>query len=116
MKARLTLAALIGFAPLGAVVPAMAAGGHDAHGAAHDAGMHMEAARQAEGTVRKIDTAAGKVTLKHGPLAQLGMPPMTMTFAADAALLDKLKVGDKVRFVAEEVNGVLTVTELEVLP
>ncbi len=116
MKARFTLAALIGFASLGAVVPAMAAGGHDAHGGAHDAGMHMEAARHSEGTVRKIDTAAGKVTLKHGPLENLGMPPMTMAFAAEADLLKNVKVGDKVRFVAEKVNGIFTVTALEVLP
>ena len=72
------------------------------------------AERLSEGLVRKVDVAAGKLTLKHGPLANLAMPPMTMAFRVrDAALLKGLKVGDAVRFRAEEIEGVLTVTLLE---
>lgn len=56
-----------------------------------------------EGTVKKVDKAAGRVTLAHGPLANLNMPGMTMPFAVrDAAWLDKLKPGQKIRFRAEE--------------
>lgn len=54
-----------------------------------------------EGEVRRIDKAAGKVTLRHGPLQGLDMPAMTMVFQArDQALLDRLKVGDRIRFTA----------------
>lgn len=96
------------------LAPASAADGHAGHGAGH-AATHA-AVGASEGTVRKIDPSAGKLTIKHGPLENLGMPPMTMAFAADAALLDGVKVGDKVRFVAERVNGVFTVKSLEVQP
>jgi len=68
----------------------------------------------AEGEVRRIDKDAGKITLKHGPIASLDMPPMSMVFrAADPAMLDRVKEGDKVRFKADRVQGALTVTEIE---
>ncbi len=67
-----------------------------------------------EGQIKKIDMDAGKLTIKHGELKNLGMPGMTMVFKAeDSALLEKVKEGDKVRFVAEKVNGALTVTAIE---
>ena len=67
-----------------------------------------------EGEVRKIDKDAKKITIKHGEIANLGMPPMTMVFVArDPALLDTVKVGDKVRFTAERVEGVIAVTRIE---
>lgn len=70
-----------------------------------------------EGTVKKVDPAAGKITLAHGPLTNLNMPAMTMAFAVkDRQWLSKLKPGDKVSFVAEQVNGRLTVTSLHVVP
>ena len=66
-----------------------------------------------DGEVRKIDAAQGKLTLRHGTIANLEMPAMTMVFrVADAALLGGLKVGDKIRFRAEQINGQLTVTEI----
>ncbi|MFS0757167.1 copper-binding protein [Noviherbaspirillum sp. 1P10PC] len=66
------------------------------------------------GEVRKIDKGTGKMTIKHGPLANLGMDAMTMVFRVkDKAMLDQVKVGDKINFVAEEPNGQLTVTRLE---
>lgn len=69
-----------------------------------------------EGEVRKIDKAAGKLTIKHGPLDNLGMPAMTMVFRIkDAATLDQVKPGDRIRFLAEKVDGVFTVTKLEVV-
>ncbi len=67
-----------------------------------------------EGEVRRIDKGAGKVTLKHGPLANLDMPPMTMAFdVRDRAALDKLQVGDKVRFRVEKEGASYVVTRIE---
>ncbi|HYC37009.1 MAG TPA: copper-binding protein [Usitatibacter sp.] len=68
----------------------------------------------AEGEVRKVDKERKKITLRHGPIANLGMPPMTMSFdVRDPALLDKVKQGDKVRFRAEKVGGDYAVTQIE---
>ncbi len=68
----------------------------------------------AEGEVRKVDKDAGKLTLRHGPIASLEMPAMTMVFRVAAPeMLDELKQGDKVRFSADRVNGALTVTSLK---
>lgn len=70
-----------------------------------------------EGEVRRVDKSTSKISLKHGEIRSLDMPPMTMVFQVqDPAVLDKVKVGDKVRFIAERVNGVFTVTSLEVVP
>lgn len=67
-----------------------------------------------EGEVRKIDLEQGKVTLRHGPLSNLDMPPMTMVFTAvDPKLLDGLKPGDRVRFTADKKNGIYIVTAIE---
>lgn len=64
--------------------------------------------------VRKIDTEQQKITLRHGEIANLNMPPMTMVFRVqDPALLQKVKPGDKVRFTADEPGGTLTVLSLE---
>ncbi|WBY01339.1 copper-binding protein [Ramlibacter tataouinensis] len=89
---------------------------HDAHAAAGS--VAAPAADMSAGEVRKIDKAAGKVTLKHGPIRNLDMPPMTMVFkATDPKQLDKLKVGDKVRFVAGRGdNGGFTVQAIEPAP
>jgi Cu(I)/Ag(I) efflux system periplasmic protein CusF len=71
------------------------------------------AATLSEGEVKRIDKQAGKITLKHGPLENLGMPGMTMVFRAqDPASLDKVKVGDSVQFRVERIDGALTVVEL----
>ncbi len=69
----------------------------------------------AEGEVRKVDKAGGKIALKHGEIKNLDMPPMSMVFQVkDKALLDKVKAGDKVNFTAEQVNGDYTVISIEV--
>ena len=71
---------------------------------------------QSEGVVRKVDKQQGKLTLRHGPLENLGMPAMTMVFrVTEPTWLDQIKPGDKVRFLAERVNGQLTVTQFEVV-
>jgi Cu(I)/Ag(I) efflux system periplasmic protein CusF len=67
----------------------------------------------AAGEVTKLDKAGGRVTLKHGELKALDMPPMTMSFRVrDAKLLDGVIVGDRVRFTAEKLDGQYTVTAL----
>ena len=83
------------------------------HGAHHSAGT-AQAAAMADGEVRKIDKDAKKITLRHGEIRNLEMPPMTMVFQVkDAALLDKVKTGDKVKFRAEKVGAAYTVTAIE---
>jgi Cu(I)/Ag(I) efflux system periplasmic protein CusF len=70
-----------------------------------------------EGEVKKIDKAQGKITLKHGEIKNLDMPPMTMVFrVSDARMLDDVAVGDKVRFAADKVGGNYTVTTLNKAP
>jgi Cu/Ag efflux protein CusF len=65
--------------------------------------------------VRRVDKAAGKITLRHGEIKHLDMPPMTMVFQVpDAALLDKVKLGDKVKFRAEKAASGYVVTAIEV--
>ena len=67
--------------------------------------------------VMKIDKAQQKITLRHGEIKNLGMPPMTMVFrVADASLLGDLKPGDKVRFRAEQVSGAYHVQHIERAP
>ena len=67
------------------------------------------------GQVIKIDESAGKITLKHGPIKKLEMEEgMTMVFRVqDPAMLKQVKVGDKVKFDADRVNGQITVTKIE---
>jgi Cu(I)/Ag(I) efflux system protein CusF len=72
-------------------------------------------AEAVQGEVRKIDEAAGKITLKHGPIKNLGMDEgMTMVFRVkDPAMLKQVKVGDKVQFEAEEASSGYTVTKMQ---
>jgi Cu(I)/Ag(I) efflux system protein CusF len=83
---------------------------------AFGASVHAAAAELTNGEVRKVDKAAAKITLKHGEIKNLDMPPMTMVFAVrDKAVLDKLEPGDKVKFAASKENGTYTVTEIQVM-
>jgi Cu/Ag efflux protein CusF len=69
-----------------------------------------------QGNVLRIDKAAGTVTIKHGAIPKLNMPPMTMPYRVkDAAVLDRLKPGDRIAFEADAVGGVFTVLRLEKL-
>ena len=64
--------------------------------------------------MRKVDKAAGKIILKHGEIRNINMAPMTMVFGVKPpSLLDKVAVGDKVKFRAEEVKGDYVVTMIE---
>ena len=67
-----------------------------------------------DGEVRRVDKAAGKITLRHGELKQLDMPPMTMVFeVSDKAMLDSVKAGDKVKFKVINKDGKMIVTEMK---
>jgi len=66
------------------------------------------------GVVKKVDKGAGKVTIRHGPIVNLGMPQMTMIFRVkDPAMLDRLKEGDEIRFVADKIDGAYAVIQFE---
>ena len=57
------------------------------------------AQNRASGVVTKVDPAAGRVTIKHGPVPSLKWPGMTMGFAVkDKALLGKLRKDQKIDF------------------
>lgn len=93
----------------------LAAAAQSDHLAHHDgtAATKPEAA-MTNGVVRKVDKAAGSVTIAHEALTNLNMPKMTMTFLVkERAWLDGLKEGTRIRFVAQNVNGTLTVVALE---
>lgn len=111
MKALIT-STLILFAALGAVT-AHAASDHAGHSMASQVVAATEM-QMVDGQVKKVDKAAGKVTLAHGPLANLGMPAMTMVFRVkDASWLGQMKAGDKIRFMADNVNGAVTIVHFE---
>ena len=67
-----------------------------------------------EGEIRKVDVKTKKVTIKHGAIKNLDMPGMTMVFQVkDPAMLNKVKVGDKIRFTAEKSGGAIMVTDIQ---
>ena len=89
---------------------------HDGHTEHHPA-RALDAAELSEGEITRLDASALKVTLRHGELKNLDMPPMTMVFRVkDAAVLAPLKSGDKVRFRAERIQGVFYLTHIEKAP
>ncbi len=109
MSAITLVAALVG-------VPALAqqAQDHSVHRSAVATTPADTAAALTEGEVRKVDKDAKKITIRHGAIANLDMPPMTMVFQVrESAMLDRVKAGDKVRFAAEKRDGAITVTKIE---
>lgn len=71
-------------------------------------------AQLAEGEVRKVDRGARKITLKHGEIKSLDMPPMTMVYEVrDPKLIEGLKPGDAVRFDAEKQGGAYVLIRVE---
>ena len=108
----LTLATLLA----ALVAPALAQQKADEHSAHHPAAA-ASAAAMTEGEIRKVDKDAKRLTIKHGEIRNIDMPPMTMVFQVkDPALLDKVKAGDKVRFVAQKSDAGFFVTDIEVAP
>ena len=97
--------------------PVMAQPKADDHSAHHATANATASTAMSEGEVRKVDKGAAKLTLRHGEIKNLEMPGMTMVFLVkEPALLDKVKVGDKVKFRAEKSAGNLVVTALELAP
>lgn len=73
-----------------------------------------QAPSMTDGEIRKVDKSAGKLTIKHGEIKHMDMPPMTMVFyAGDKAMLDQVREGDKVRFLVIQESGKMTVTKIE---
>ena len=108
----MTVFALISAASSGVVAQANMAGGKMGE-------MKMqqpaEAVEMSDGVVRKVDKNAKKITIKHGPIKNLDMPPMTMVFQAkDPAMLEKVQKGDKVKFKAAMDGSAMVVTEIQV--
>lgn len=90
----------------------LAADDHSGHGAMH--GAVPASAAMTGGVIKKVDMQTSKVTVAHGPLVNLGMPAMTMVFRVkDTSWLEQMKDGDKIRFIADNVNGSLTVVKFD---
>ncbi|MFN0303800.1 MAG: copper-binding protein [Burkholderiales bacterium] len=67
-----------------------------------------------DGVVRMVDRAGGNIILRHGPIENLGIPPMTMTFRIiDSRLIESLEAGTAVRFAADRLEGKFTIVHLE---
>ena len=105
-------------------LPPATGGSHDSHHASKPAvtappaqAMPAEAAAADDlstGEITRWDPRTLKLSLRHGEIKNLGMPPMSMVFRVpDAAVVGSLQAGDKVRFRAEQVNGAYTVTRVE---
>ncbi len=111
LRSTATLIALLGLFPLAA----HAASEHMGHmGHKPAATQPASESEWVDGVVKKIDKAAGKVTLAHGPLSNLNMPAMTMSFRVkETAWLEQMQNGSKIRFVADSVNNALTIVRFE---
>lgn len=71
----------------------------------------------ADGEITRWDPRTLRITLRHGEIKNLEMPPMTMVFRVqDASVVGDLKPGDKVRFQAQEVKGALQAMQVEKAP
>jgi len=66
-----------------------------------------------KGVIKKVDTKVGKVTIIHEELIDLEMPAMTMVFRADKDMIAKMVEGQNIEFVADRVEGKLTVIALK---
>jgi Cu(I)/Ag(I) efflux system periplasmic protein CusF len=65
------------------------------------------------GEIRKVDKESKKLTIKHGEIKSLDMPPMTMVFQVkEASMLDRVKPGDKIQFRAVKEGGNYVVTDI----
>ena len=102
-----------------ALAQAPAAAAADSHSSHHPAAAASTTpqAELSEGEITRWDPRTLRLTLKHGEIKNLEMPPMTMVFrVADASVVGDLKPGDKVRFRAEQVSGAYHVQRIEKAP
>lgn len=118
----LTVAQLLAATALATTLPAMAQTASDHskmdHSKMEHGKMGMAATPAvADGEVRKIDKENGKITIRHGEIKHMDMPPMTMVFTAkDKALLDKVQVGQKIQFTVVHEGGKMVVTDMQPAP
>jgi len=111
MPLQVSLAPIIIALSLAVPIPSLAQDNHMIHAQAKATAPN---AAWSEGVVKAIHKQEGQMTISHGPLVNLGMGKMTMTFRVKSpALFEGLKEGSKIRFVAENVKGELTVVALE---
>ena len=97
-----------------AALPAWASKDHGSHGTHGKPVAQADAGEMTDGEVRRVDKEAGKLTLRHAEIKSLDMPAMTMVFQVkEPALLNLVKVGDKVRFRAEKSGSGYVVTAIE---
>jgi Cu(I)/Ag(I) efflux system protein CusF len=69
------------------------------------------------GEIKRVDTAQNKLTIKHGDIANLDMPGMTMVFdVADNKITTSVKKGDKVLFNVEMDGQRMVITKLTIQP
>lgn len=67
-----------------------------------------------EGVITRVDARSGKLTIRHGAITHLDMPPMTMVFGLqDAQQAAQFKPGDPVRFRVEDQAGALVITRIQ---
>lgn len=67
---------------------------------------------RASGEIRRINADAGKITLQHGAIKELGLEAMALVYRIDPSLLSGLQPGDKVKFTAKRENGEYVVTAI----
>lgn len=103
------LALALAVAPLSGVLAQGAAQGENMPGVKVVPAKHVT-----DGTVRKVSLEAGRLTIQHGDIRHLGLPPMTTVFPLkDRSVLDKIQVGDKVKFIVEREAGRLVVVDIK---
>jgi Cu/Ag efflux protein CusF len=115
MKPIKTLTLMLALAAAQTAFAAGAAGGMDMKG------MDMKPPAEASkaphpvaAEIKKIDLQAGKVTLKHGPIENLGMAAMTMAFPVkDRASLKNFNEGEAVTVMFDKVDGKPTVVDMQ---
>ena len=87
----------------------------DAKGGEVKVAQAASAADMTDGDIRKVDKENKKITIKHGDIKNLDMPGMTMVFQVqDPVMLERVKAGDKVKFVVEKAAGAIVITDIQV--
>lgn len=113
-----TVARLLTAAALSLSLPLMAQTGadHSKMGMDHSKMTMTATPGMTDGEIRKIDKENGKVTIKHGEIKHMDMPPMSMVFnVKDKAMLDKVQVGEKIQFIVVQDAGKMVVTDIKAM-
>ena len=106
--------ALIALLSAGFSLPVMALANHGQHrtAAATQAAATAETPL-IEGVVKKVNKYSGRVTLFHGPLPN-GMPAQTQAYGVkDEDWIDRMKVGERIRFAVDPAQGGKTLLRFE---